>query len=277
MAVRRRSSGGRKRRRVNLKKTLFLLPNLITLSSVFCGFYSMVVSSEATSTHDFYRAAILILFAAVFDTLDGRVARMTKTQSAFGLQLDSLADVVSFGAAPALLLYHWSLAALGTVGVFACFAFVAGGAVRLARFNVLSMGSSGAPTKPSKYIVGLPIPAAAAVLVSLVAACTASDGVFGIRSAAQPLMAMVLVLAGLMVSSVKFRSFKNVTLNAGTLAFIAFIAGSSALVMARLSPIFVVAWLVSFYVLVGILEWLWHIPGRLRGKDAAAVGDATDE
>ena len=250
---------------------------MITLSSVFCGFYSMVVSSKATTPHDFYRAALLILFAAVFDTLDGRVARMTKTQSAFGLQLDSLADVMSFGAAPALLLYHWSLSSLGAAGVFACFAFVACGAVRLARFNVLSMGKNGAPTKPSKYIVGLPTPGAAAVVVSLVAASTAAEGAFGIQSAARALMATVVLVAGLMVSNVRFRSFKNLKLNLGTLVVAAFILGSSALVMARLSPTFVVVWLVSFYVLVGILEWLWHIPRRLRGKDAAAVTDATDE
>src|SRR5579862_6835055 len=96
-------------RRVDLKRTLFLLPNLITLSSIFCGFDSIRLSAGAGSEDDFYRAALLIIFAMFFDMLDGRVARMTKTQSAFGLQIDSLADVVSFGVAPAMLVYRWSL------------------------------------------------------------------------------------------------------------------------------------------------------------------------
>src|SRR5689334_8699915 len=108
-----------RRRRIDLKKTLFILPNLITLSSIFCGFDSLRVSATATNEGDFYRAALLIVFAMFFDTLDGRVARMTKTQSAFGLQIDSLADVVSFGCAPALLVYQWTLHRLGLAGVIA--------------------------------------------------------------------------------------------------------------------------------------------------------------
>src|SRR5262250_113878 len=142
-------------RRFDLRKTLFLLPNFITLSSIFCGFYSITVSATATEDQHFYRAALLIVFAMFFDTLDGRVARMTKTQSAFGLQIDSLADVVSFGAAPAMLVYQWTLHRLELTGRVAAFTFLACGAVRLARFNVLSMGEEGKPSKPSKYIVGL--------------------------------------------------------------------------------------------------------------------------
>src|SRR5687767_15551415 len=124
--------GKRFRPRFDLKKSLFLLPNLITLSSIFCGFDSIRLSAVATREDDFYRSALLIVFAMFFDMLDGRVARMTKTQSAFGLQIDSLADVVSFGAAPALLIYFWTLQQLSLVGLGACFLFVACGAVRLA-------------------------------------------------------------------------------------------------------------------------------------------------
>jgi CDP-diacylglycerol--serine O-phosphatidyltransferase len=165
--------------RLDLRKTLFILPNLITLSSVFCGFDSLRISASAQGEEDFYRAALLIVFAMLFDMLDGRVARMTKTQSAFGLQIDSLADVVSFGAAPALLVYEWTLHRVGTPGLVVSFLFVACGAVRLARFNVLSMGESGKPTKPSKYIVGLPIPGAAGILVSIVVANHAVEGAIG--------------------------------------------------------------------------------------------------
>src|SRR5580698_8171102 len=132
-----------KRRRLDLKKTLFLLPNMITLSSIFCGFVSIRLSASATREDDYYKAALLIVFAMFFDILDGRVARATKTQSAFGLQIDSLADVVSFGCAPAMLVYRWTLRRLDTIGLVASFIFVACGAVRLARFNVLSMGEQG--------------------------------------------------------------------------------------------------------------------------------------
>src|SRR5688572_11971681 len=143
--------------RVRLRKSLFLLPNLITLSSVFCGFHAITLCGEGADEKDFVRAALLIVYAMFFDILDGRVARLTKTQSALGVQLDSLADVISFGVAPATLVYRWSLVALGSVGLFACFAFVAAGVLRLARFNVLSTLETGAPKKPGKYIVGLPI------------------------------------------------------------------------------------------------------------------------
>ncbi len=157
-------------RKLDLRKTLFLLPNIITLSSVFCGFDSIRISATAQGDDDYYRASLLLVFALFFDTLDGRVARLTKTQSAFGLQIDSLADVISFGVAPALLVYKWSLWQRPLVGLIAAYVFAAAGAVRLARFNVLSMGDKGAPTKPGKYIVGLPVPGAAGILVSLVLA-----------------------------------------------------------------------------------------------------------
>lgn len=261
-----------RRNKLDLKKTLFLLPNLITLSSVFCGFYSMVLSSRARTEDDFYRAALLIVFAMFFDALDGRVARMTKTQSAFGLQIDSLADVVSFGAAPALLVHHWTLNQLGGLGLFACFAFVACGAVRLARFNVLSMDKSGAPAKPSKYIVGLPIPGAAGILVSLVVANKAVEGAMGSERYAGIIVAVTLGLATLMVSSVKFRSFKDLQLNVRTVLFVAFAAGSSAVIGTQLEPAFVLVWLLGFYVAIGIVEWLWSIPSMLRGS---ASGEAS--
>ncbi|HEY4393839.1 MAG TPA: CDP-alcohol phosphatidyltransferase family protein, partial [Polyangia bacterium] len=127
-------------RKLDLRKTLFLLPNIITLSSVFCGFDSIRVSATAQGDDDYYRASLLLVFALFFDTLDGRVARLTKTQSAFGLQIDSLADAISFGVAPALLVYKWSLWQRPLVGLIGAYVFAAAGAVRLARFNVLSMG-----------------------------------------------------------------------------------------------------------------------------------------
>ncbi|MFW5921447.1 MAG: CDP-diacylglycerol--serine O-phosphatidyltransferase, partial [Polyangiales bacterium] len=142
--------------KVNLRKSLFILPNLFTLSSVLCGFYSVVLCASEPTEDDFYRASLLILFAMLFDAVDGRVARLTKTQSAIGVQLDSLADVISFGVAPAVLVYAWSLEALGALGIFAGFCYVACGTIRLARFNVMTMSDSGAPKEPGKYTHGLP-------------------------------------------------------------------------------------------------------------------------
>src|SRR5947199_3368470 len=128
---------------MNLRKTLFILPNLFTLSSIFCGFDAIrIVSTAASPSVDpkpYFLAALLLVFAMFFDTVDGRVARLTKTQSAFGVQFDSLADVMSFGIAPAILAYRWALADLGTVGIVVSFVFCATGAIRLARFNVLAM------------------------------------------------------------------------------------------------------------------------------------------
>src|SRR5205823_6384681 len=118
------------RRKIDLKKTLFLLPNIITLSSIFCGFDSIRLSGSVppgatgpVADDDFYRASLLLIFALFFDMLDGRVARLTKTQSAFGLQIDSLADVVSFGVAPALLVYKWSLSQKPLAGLIVSFLF----------------------------------------------------------------------------------------------------------------------------------------------------------
>src|SRR5438552_2808746 len=135
------------RRKIDLKKTLFLLPNMITLSSIFCGFDSIRISATATGDDDYYRASLLLVYALFFDMLDGRVARATKTQSAFGLQIDSLADVMSFGVAPSLLVFKWSLFQRPMLGLVIAFTFTAAGAVRLARFNVLSMNESGKPSK----------------------------------------------------------------------------------------------------------------------------------
>jgi CDP-diacylglycerol---serine O-phosphatidyltransferase len=267
-----------KRRRLDLRKTLFLLPNMITLSSIFCGFDSIRVSASASGPDDYYKAALLIVFAMFFDILDGRVARATKTQSAFGLQIDSLADVISFGAAPAVLVYQWSLRELdvGRVvpfGLIVSFVFIACGAVRLARFNVLTMGEQGKPTKPGKYIVGLPIPGAAGILVSIIVANHAAEGVLGRDELMWAILAVTLGLSFLMVSTVRFRSFKDVRLNALTVLPVLLIAvavGSTAVVSYLRGPQWALVCLLGFYILLGIVETLWQLPGRLRERAALA-------
>jgi CDP-diacylglycerol--serine O-phosphatidyltransferase len=263
------------RRKVDLRKTLFLLPNIITLSSIFCGFDAIRVSASATKEEDYYLSALLIVFAMFFDILDGRVARATKTQSAFGLQIDSLADVISFGAAPALLVYEWTLKRLDEghtvpLGLIASFVFIACGAVRLARFNVLSMGEQGKPSKPGKYIVGLPIPGAAGILVSIVVANHAAAGVLGGVEYVWLLLAVTVGLSFLMVSTIRFRSFKDVKLNARTVALVTVAVGSSAVISYQTRPQFVLVWLLGFYILLGIFESLWQLPGRLRERAALA-------
>lgn len=257
------------RRKLDLKKTLFLLPNMITLSSIFCGFDSIRLSGGATSDDDFYRASLLLVFALFFDMLDGRVARLTKTQSAFGLQIDSLADVVSFAVAPAILVYRWSLHQKETLGLVIAFTFAGAGAVRLARFNVLSMGDGGKPSKPGKYIVGLPVPGAAGILISLVVANHAVTGPLSGEKYVWPMMALTVFLAFLMVSTIKFRSFKDLRLNARSVALVAFAVGSSAVVSLRYKPAFVLIWLLSFYVAIGIFEMLLSLPRRRRERREA--------
>jgi CDP-diacylglycerol--serine O-phosphatidyltransferase len=263
-----------KRRRLDLKKTLFLLPNMITLSSIFCGFVSIRLSASAAGEDDYYKAALLIVFAMFFDILDGRVARATKTQSAFGLQIDSLADVISFGVAPAMLVYQWTLNRLDSaampLGLIVSFVYIACGAVRLARFNVLSMGEQGKPSKPGKYIVGLPIPGAAGILVSIIVANHAAAGIFGGVEYVWALFAVTLGLSFLMVSTIRFRSFKDVKLNARTVLLVTAAVGSSAVISFKTKPQFVLVWLLGFYIVMGIFESLWQLPGRLRERAAIA-------
>jgi CDP-diacylglycerol---serine O-phosphatidyltransferase len=254
------------RRKLDLRKTLFLLPNIITLSSVFCGFDSIRISAGAQSDDDYYRASLLLVFALFFDTLDGRVARLTKTQSAFGLQIDSLADVISFGVAPAILVFKWSLWQRPFFGLVASYIFAAAGAVRLARFNVLSMGDKGAPTKPSKYIIGLPVPGAAGILISLVLANHAMGDELRLYGPKYvwAMIVLTVFLSFLMVSTIKFRSFKDVRLSFRTFALVAFAVGSSAIVSLQTRPAFVLVWLLSCYVLIGLIESVLALSRRSR-------------
>jgi CDP-diacylglycerol--serine O-phosphatidyltransferase len=248
---------------LDLRKTLFVLPNLITLGSVFCGFNAIrLVAKDNAAEDDFYRAAVLLIFAMLFDLLDGRVARLTKTQSAFGLHIDSLADIVSFGVAPALLVYKWVLYRHFTAGLLTAFMFVACAAIRLARFNVLSSGPSA--SKPGKYIIGLPTPPASGILISLVVANHAVNGAIGEERYTLVLFAVTVLLSLLMVSNVTFRSFKDLRMTTGTVLFVLFTIASSIFVWQRFKPQFVLVWLLGFYVLIGIVESIRTLAIRLR-------------
>jgi CDP-diacylglycerol--serine O-phosphatidyltransferase len=174
---------------------------LFTVANLFCGYACVVFAMRG----ELATAALFIGIAFVLDMLDGRIARMTGTESAFGVQFDSLADVISFGMAPAILSFQWGLAPLGRVGWAAGFLFVTAAAMRLARFNI----QTGAAGADKRYFVGMPSPAAAAVPAATVFAYPAG---FSDYRAALPALAIVLVPAVLMVSTIRFRSFKTIDL-----------------------------------------------------------------
>lgn len=195
-------------------KYLYLLPNLFTFGSLFAGFYAIVMLTGMNASNKssvVFAASIALLLAAVCDLLDGRVARMTGTQSEFGFQMDSLADLVSFGVAPSVLVYKWALEPFGMVGVFAAAAFASCGAARLARFNVMESK----PKKkegPSRFFQGLPIPVSAATLISIIMLHSQSVEVVTAESGIG-MACLALVLSFLMVSNFRFRTFKDLRLN----------------------------------------------------------------
>ncbi len=238
---------------------------MVTLASVFCGYNAILILAQATLGADARgRAAVLLLFAMLFDLLDGRVARLTRTQSSFGLQLDSLADVISFGVAPALLIYKSALNRFPVAGLLTSFVFVACGVIRLARFNVMSTSASGEKSKPGRTTVGLPIPPAAAGLIALVVARPRATSEIADEPFAQIALGLTLLLSLLMVSTVPFRSFKDFKLNTSTILLVSFAVGSSVFVWRHFSVHLVLVWLLSVYVGIGILESFRVVAGRGR-------------
>lgn len=241
------------------RQLLYVLPNLFTMGCLFCGFYSIAQSFHSDGGMDgLYRAALAIVYAAFFDAFDGRVARATRTNSAFGLELDSLADVVAFGVAPAALVYNWGLAHLGIIGLFVSFIWVACGALRLARFNILSHGHHKAEGKPSKYFVGLPIPMAAAVIVCLVVLARKVAGA-EYEPAHWALAAVVIGVALLMVSRFKFRSFKTVNFRSkNTLLIVGAILAAVVAIWVGFRGSYVFAFLMAVYLGLGLVETLFR-------------------
>jgi CDP-diacylglycerol---serine O-phosphatidyltransferase len=193
-----RRRGDMQRRR--FRRGVYLLPSLFTVGNMFCGYACVAYAMRG----ELETAAPFIGIAVVLDMLDGRIARLTGSTSAFGREFDSLADVVSFGMAPALLMLRWGLEPLGRLGWAAGFVFVTAGAIRLARFNIQT-------STDKRYFVGMPIPAAAAVPASTVFLYPA--GLHDYPSALAAL-ALMVVPALLMVSTIRFRSFKTIDLQA---------------------------------------------------------------
>ena len=182
------------------RKGIYILPNLFTTAALFSGFYAIVMGMQGS----FEKAAVAIFIAMVLDGLDGRVARLTRTQSAFGAEYDSLSDMVSFGAAPSLVMYEWALKDLGRLGWIAAFIYCAGAALRLARFNTTL------EVMDKRYFQGLPSPAAAALVAGFI--WVAIDS--GFSGSDFPLLAAAAtIFAGVtMVTNVRFYSFKDINL-----------------------------------------------------------------
>jgi CDP-diacylglycerol--serine O-phosphatidyltransferase len=242
-----------------MRKGIYILPNLFTAGSLFAGFYCMV----STLNYDYKTAALWILASSIFDGLDGKVARLTGTASKFGVEFDSLADLVSFGAAPGLLMYAWALKPFGRIGWLAAFLFVACAALRLARFNVQ------VETVESKRFVGLPTPAAA----SMVSATVLLFYHFGWPSSFKKLAILILIyfLALLMVSNVRYYSFKDPEMiKRQPFAFL--VTAIILLIVIAAEPIIMLFVIFCGYMLSGPVAYILTLPRRLRLKRALHKG-----
>jgi CDP-diacylglycerol--serine O-phosphatidyltransferase len=247
------------------RRGIYLLPNTFTTLNLFAGFYAIVQGMN----HDFEKAAVAIFIAMVFDSLDGRVARLTRTQSAFGAEYDSLADMLSFGAAPALVVYEWALRDMGRIGWIAAFVYCVGAALRLARFNTqLSVADK-------RWFTGLPSPAAAALVAGMI--WVFND--YQVRGGEVKWFAVSVTLyAGItMVSSVRFYSGKDINLRRAV-PFSVVLAVVLALLLISIEPSHVLWGLMLAY---GISGYVWWVVQRWRTEAAQKqyqnIRDAIEE
>ena len=236
-----------------MRRGIYILPNLFTTGNLFCGFWAMV----SVFQEKYEYAAYAILLASVFDVLDGKVARLSGATSKFGVQYDSLADLVSFGIAPALLAFGWALRPYGKFGWLAAFLFVVCGALRLARFNVMSASGE------TKYFKGLPIPASAlmiALTILLYLRLIETDWVKDIV-----ILVMIYILAFLMVSNIRYFSFKELDLS-NRKPFSIFIFIILTMIVIVMEPTIVLFGFILVYVLSGPVNMVraWRKRKALR-------------
>lgn len=243
------------------RRGIYLLPNAFTAAALFCGFYAIVMAMGGRYDH----AATAVFFAMVLDSLDGRVARMTHTQSEFGAQFDSLADMVSFGAAPALIIYEWSLRGLGKLGWLAAFVYCAGAALRLARFN------TNIAVVDKRFFQGLPSPAAAALVAGFLWIMVDS----GVQGAHVAWLSFAITLyAGLtMVTNVPFYSFKDISLRR-SVPFITIFVIVLLIGLIALQPPLVLFGLFVLYGLSGYAVYGWR---RIKGKPVSVIATSVEE
>lgn len=243
------------------RKGIYILPNLFTLAALFGGFYAIVMAMNGR----FDQAAIGVFCAMVLDSLDGRVARMTNTQSAFGEQMDSLSDMVSFGAAPALIAYVWGLTSLGRWGWIGAFVYCACAALRLARFNVNTA------VVDKRFFQGLPSPAAAALVAGFIWLMNDAgvDG-FDVRWITFALM----LFAGLtMVTNVPFYSFKDLSMKR-SVPFAVIVLVALGIAVINIHPPTVMFALFVIYGLSGYVVYGWR---KTKGLQASVISTSTDE
>ncbi|MFC1833910.1 CDP-diacylglycerol--serine O-phosphatidyltransferase [Thermodesulfobacteriota bacterium] len=247
-----------------MKKGIFVFPSLLTLTSIFLGFYAIINAISG----QYVLAGALIVVAGFFDKIDGTVARLTKTSTRFGLELDSLADVISFGVAPALLMYMWALEGYGRMGWVTCFVYVSCGALRLARFNVQS-----GTIDPERFM-GLPIPGAAGMIATTVLFCHKLN----IPPSDYSLVLLVLtyLLSFFMVSNVRFHAFKDLTIVrrkpfSSTVAFVLLLA------LIAVSPYLVPFFICAAYVASGPVITLLLYRANKRNKEEARKPPETEE
>ena len=251
------------------RKGIYILPNLFTLAALFGGFYAVVMAMNGR----FDLAAVGVFCAMVLDSLDGRVARMTNTQSAFGEQMDSLSDMVSFGAAPALIAYEWALRGLGRWGWIAAFVYCACAALRLARFNV----NTGVVDK--RFCQGLPSPAAAALVAGFIWLMTE----IGVRGEDLEwlswkqitwTMFVVTLYSGLtMVTNVPFYSFKDVQMKK-SVPFVVIVLIALVIAIINIHPPLVLFSVFVIYGLSGYAVYGWR---RAKGQQTSLISTSTDE
>lgn len=233
------------------RRGIYLLPNLFTTAALFAGFYAIVQAMNARYEH----AAVAVFIAMVLDGLDGRIARMTRTQSEFGAEYDSLSDMVCFGAAPALIMYEWALQGLGRIGWIIAFIYCVGAALRLARFN------TNIEVVDKRYFQGLPSPAAAALVVGFI--WVSDDFQIAREETVRWLAAMLTLYAGItMVANVPFYSFKDFNLRR-SVPFWAILLVVLALVMISAKPPLVLFGLFVAYGFSGYAMWIWRRRRRL--------------
>lgn len=238
-----------------------MLPNLFTLAALFGAFYAIVMAMD----NKFELSAIGILAAMVLDSLDGRVARMTNTQSEFGEQMDSLADMVSFGAAPALIAYEWALRDIGRWGWVAAFVYCSCAALRLARFNV----NTGVVDK--RYFQGLPSPAAAALVVGFMWMCI-ELGIEG-EDVVWLMFAMALYAGLTMVTNVPFYSFKDMHMKK-SVPFVVLVAIAIVIALISLGPPYA---LFGIFMLYGVSGYAILIYKRMKGQPVSVISTSIDE
>ena len=247
------------------RRGIYVLPNAITLAALFAGFYAIVMATKGR----FELAAIGIFVAAVLDSLDGRVARMTNSQSAFGEQMDSLCDMVSFGLAPALIVYVWALQGLGRFGWMAAFVYCAAAALRLARFNV----NIGVVDK--RFFQGLPSPAAAALVMGLIWVMDDAGfkGVSRIDWLAWTAFAMTMYAGLSMVTNAPFYSFKVVG-GPRTVPFVVIVAIALAIAVINIHPPIV---LFALFCLYGVSGYVVYAYKKAKGRPVSVIATSTDE